>query len=51
MHEVRNAYCILIGKPEKKRPPRRPNFICQNNIRMYLGEMVVRCGLDASCSG
>jgi ribosome biogenesis protein Nip4 len=39
MGEVRNAYKILIGKPESKRPLRRPRRRWEDNIRMYLREI------------
>jgi hypothetical protein len=34
MEEKRNAYRILVGKPEGKRP--RPRRRCEDNIRMDL---------------
>ena len=36
------AYKVLVGKPEGKRPQRRPRRICVDNIRMDLQE--VGCG-------
>jgi hypothetical protein len=36
--EKRNAYRILVGKPEGKRPLRRPRRKWLNNIRMDLRE-------------
>jgi hypothetical protein len=39
MGEKRNAYILLVGKPEGKRPlgrPRRSSWV--DNIRMDLGE-------------
>jgi hypothetical protein len=36
MGEKRNAYTILMGKPEGKRPPGRPRFRCVDNIKIYL---------------
>jgi hypothetical protein len=33
----RNAYMLLVGKPEGKRPLGRPRRRWVNNIRMYLG--------------
>jgi hypothetical protein len=42
MREVRNAYKILFGKPEGKRPLRR----WENNIRMDLREMNWEGGVD-----
>jgi hypothetical protein len=34
--EKRNAYRILVGKPEGKRPLGRPRCRWVNNIKMYL---------------
>jgi hypothetical protein len=39
MGEKRNAYGILVGKPEGKRPLGRPRCRWMNNIRMDLGEI------------
>jgi hypothetical protein len=39
MGEARNAYRILVGKPEGKRPLRRPTRGCVNNIKMNLREI------------
>jgi hypothetical protein len=39
MGEVRNAYIILIGNPEGKRPLRRPRSRWKDNIRMNLREV------------
>jgi hypothetical protein len=36
MGETRNAYRILVGKPEGKRPLGRPRRRCVNNIKIYL---------------
>jgi hypothetical protein len=38
--EKRNAYRILVGKPEGKRPLRRPRRRWVDNIKMDLREMV-----------
>jgi hypothetical protein len=47
IEELRNAYSILIGKPEGKNSHGRPMHGWEDNIRMYLkGYMVGRCGLD-----
>jgi hypothetical protein len=35
----RNAYRLLVGKPEGKRPLRRPRHRWVDNIRMHLGEV------------
>jgi hypothetical protein len=39
MREKRNAYRLLVGKPEGKRPLERPRRGWVNNIRMDLGEV------------
>jgi hypothetical protein len=39
MREKRNAYKLLVGKPEGKRPLGRPRCMWVDNIRMDLGEM------------
>jgi hypothetical protein len=36
MREMQNAYSILVGKPEGKRPSRRPRHRWDYNIRMDL---------------
>jgi hypothetical protein len=38
--EIRNAYRILVGKPEGKRPLGRYRRRWEDNIRMDLGEIV-----------
>ena len=42
MGEERGAYRVLVGKPEGKRPLRRPRRRCVDTIRMDLQE--VGCG-------
>jgi len=42
MWERRCVYRVLVGKPEGKRPLRRPRRRWENNIKMDLEE--VRCG-------
>jgi hypothetical protein len=37
----KNAYILLVGKPEGKRPLGRPRRRCVNNIRMDLVEVVM----------
>jgi hypothetical protein len=37
--EKRNAYRILVGKPEGKRPLGRPRHRWEDNIKMYLREI------------
>jgi hypothetical protein len=39
MGEKRNAYRLLVGKREVKRPLGRPKRRWVDNIRMYLGEV------------
>jgi hypothetical protein len=39
MGEKRNAYRLLLGKSEGKRPLGRPRHRCVDNIRMDLGEV------------
>jgi hypothetical protein len=39
MGENRNAYRILVGKPEGKRPLGRPRRRLEDNIRMDLREI------------
>jgi hypothetical protein len=39
MGEKRNAYKLLVGKPEGKRPVGRPRHRWVDNIRMDLGEV------------
>jgi hypothetical protein len=39
MGEKRNAYRLLMGKPEGKRPLGRPRRRWVDNIRMDLGEV------------
>jgi hypothetical protein len=38
MGEKRNAYRLLVAKPEGKRPLGRPRRRWVDNIRMYVGE-------------
>jgi hypothetical protein len=39
MGEKRNAYRLLVGKPEGKRPLGRPRCRCVDHIRMDRGEV------------
>jgi hypothetical protein len=51
MREMRNAYRILVGKPEGKRPLHRCRRKSEDNIIMDLKEnRVGRCGMDLSDS-
>jgi hypothetical protein len=45
MGETRNAYRILVGKPEGKRPLRRPRGRCVDNTKIELREEE-RDGMD-----
>jgi hypothetical protein len=50
----RNAYMLLVGKPEEKRPLGRPRRRWVDNIKMDILELrdrLGRCGLDWSSSG
>jgi hypothetical protein len=38
MGEKRNAYIILVGKPEGKRSLRRARHRCEDNIKMDLAQ-------------
>jgi hypothetical protein len=48
--ERRNAYRILVGKPEGQRPLGRPRRRWLDNIKMDLRE-IEWDGVDRSCSG
>jgi hypothetical protein len=39
MGEKRNAYTILVGKPEEKRPLGRPRLGWLDSIKMHLREI------------
>jgi hypothetical protein len=39
MKEKRNAYGVLVGKPEGKRPPGRHRSWLENNIKMNFQEI------------
>jgi hypothetical protein len=43
MDKMRNAYSILVRKPEGRRPPGRPMRRWEYNIRMDLREMKCEC--------
>jgi hypothetical protein len=38
MGEMRNAYSILVGKSERRRPPGKPRRRLEDNIRIDLSE-------------
>jgi hypothetical protein len=40
MGDMKNAYRILVGKPERKRPLGRPRRGWENNIRLDLRKLV-----------
>jgi hypothetical protein len=46
MEEKRNAYRILVGKPERKKPLERPRRTWVDNIKIDLGE-IGRDGVDS----
>jgi len=48
MAVVRAVYRILLGKPERRRPPLRPRRRWVDNIRMYIQK--VGCG-NMECIG
>jgi hypothetical protein len=56
MGETRNAYTILVGKPEGTRPLGRPRRKWVDNIKMDLGDIgldgmdwiVIRLGIGTS---
>jgi hypothetical protein len=39
MGKKRNAYRILVGKPEGKRPLERPRYSCEDNTKMDLRQI------------
>jgi hypothetical protein len=43
MGEKRNAYRILVGKPERKRLLGRPRCRCVDNVKMDLTEIRLGC--------
>jgi hypothetical protein len=48
---MRNAYRILVGKLEGKRPLGRPRRRCEERIRMDLRETVILIWLRIDSSG
>jgi hypothetical protein len=51
MGEKINAYRILVGKPEGRRPLGRPRCRWVDNIKMDLRDRMGWCGLGRSGSG
>jgi hypothetical protein len=54
MGDIRNAYSMLVGKPEERRPLGRPRRRWEVIIRIELTEIVCSvggCGLKSSGSG
>ena len=45
MGEMRGAYRVLVGRPERKRPPGRPKRRWKDNIQMNLQKVRWR-GMD-----
>ena len=41
MEEVRSAFTLLTGKPTGKRPLGRPRCRWEENIRIYIKEIVI----------
>ena len=46
MGERKDAYRVLVGKPERKRPLGRPRYKRQDNIKINLHEAACGHGLD-----
>ena len=44
MGQGRGMYRVLVGKPERKRPLRRPIHRWEDNIKVDLQEVGVGCG-------
>jgi hypothetical protein len=45
MGEKRNAYALLVGKPDGKRPQGRPRLKWVDNIKIHLVD-IERCDVD-----
>jgi hypothetical protein len=43
MREGRDVYRVLVGKPEGKRPLRRPRLRWEDNVGMDIQEVGCRC--------
>jgi hypothetical protein len=41
-----NAYEVLTGKPNGKKPPGRPSCIWEDNIKTILNKYSEGCGFD-----
>jgi hypothetical protein len=48
---MRNAYKLLVRKPERKRLVGIPRRRWKNNIKMDLQDIILECGLDSDGSG
>jgi len=51
MGERRGVYRVLVGKPEGKRPLRKPRCRRENNIKIGFWNWYVGYGLDRAGSG
>jgi hypothetical protein len=51
MGEVRNAYKMFVGKPERKTPLGRLRRRWKDNIKVDLMDVEYECGLDSSGCG
>ena len=51
MWQRKDAYKVLVRKPEGKRPLGKHNRRWKNNIKMYVQEVGWRHGLNCSVSG
>jgi len=52
MRQIRNAYKILAGKPERKKSLMRPRHRWEDNIKIYLRETLWEgARMDAPGSG
>jgi hypothetical protein len=46
MHEMRNSYTVLVGKPEIKVSLRRHKCRWEDNIKWIYRKRLKACGLD-----
>jgi hypothetical protein len=51
MAEGRNAYRVLVGKPEGKKPLLRPRRRWEDGVKMDFREIGWGCGVDSPGSG